>query len=79
MLRAELGIDGNCAFALIGEDLQSGEAEFVEIVYRTVETVNRDKVLAAAAAYEKLRIRLRRSHPSEDITFFFGRSHPYGD
>ena len=31
MERAEIGIDGNCGFALLGEDLQVGEAEFVEI------------------------------------------------
>jgi hypothetical protein len=31
MDRIILSIDGNCACALLGEDLQSGEAEFVEI------------------------------------------------
>lgn len=31
MERAELFLDGNAACALLGEDLQSGEAEFVEI------------------------------------------------
>lgn len=29
--RAKVGVDGNCGFALLGEDLQSGEAEFSEI------------------------------------------------
>lgn len=29
--RAELGIDGNAAFALLGEDLQVGESEWVEL------------------------------------------------
>jgi len=29
--RAELGIDGNCGYALIGVNIQEGEAEFVEI------------------------------------------------
>ena len=28
--RAELGVDGNCGFALVGPDLQVGEAEFEE-------------------------------------------------
>ena len=28
--RAELGVDGNCGYALLG-DLPTGEAEFVEI------------------------------------------------
>lgn len=31
MERAELGVDGNRGFALLGDDIQSGEAEFVEI------------------------------------------------
>lgn len=26
--RAVLGIDGNCGFALLGEDLQAGDSEF---------------------------------------------------
>lgn len=29
--RAKLGVDGNCGFALLGADIQSGEAEFSEI------------------------------------------------
>ena len=29
--RAILGVDGNCGFALLGEDIQAGEAEFVKI------------------------------------------------
>ena len=29
--RAKVGIDGNCGYALLGENLQEGEAEFVEI------------------------------------------------
>lgn len=29
--RAIIGVDGNCGFALLGEDLQIGECEFVEI------------------------------------------------
>ena len=29
--RARLGIDGDCGYALLGLDIQSGEAEFVKI------------------------------------------------
>jgi hypothetical protein len=29
--RAELGVDGNAAFALLGENIQEGDTEFVEI------------------------------------------------
>ena len=28
--RARLGIDGNCGYALLGENIQTGECEFVE-------------------------------------------------
>ena len=29
--RAEVGIDGNCGYALLGQNIQEGECEFVEI------------------------------------------------
>lgn len=29
--RAKVGLDGNCGYALLGENLHDGEAEFVEI------------------------------------------------
>ncbi len=29
--RAEVGIDGNCGYALLGPNIQEGECEFVEI------------------------------------------------
>lgn len=29
--RAEVGVDGNCGYALLGPNIQEGEAEFVEM------------------------------------------------
>lgn len=37
--KAVIGIDGDCGFALLGEDLQSGEAEFQKIDYATTPPV----------------------------------------
>jgi len=71
--RVELGIDGNCGFALLGKDLQSGECEFCEI-----EDTNGgglvDQLHASWAAFFNLRVRLNRPH----LNYYFGRSHPYG-
>lgn len=68
--RIELGIDGNAAFALLGEDIQSGEAEFV-----TVEGDGwQAEYVASKKALRKLRERLGNlNHP-----YYFGKSHPYG-
>jgi hypothetical protein len=73
--RAQLGIDGNCGFALLGDDLQSGEAEFVEIAAPTYErAVSADEVAAARQAFENLKLRLN----MPNLSFYFGPSHPYG-
>lgn len=69
--RIELGIDGNCGYALLGEDIQCGECEFVEII-DTGDQVN-DQLLACKRALNKLRSRL-----SVDTSYYFGASHPYG-
>ncbi len=82
MERAELGVDGNAGFALLGEDLQSGEAEFVEIAlppeaskdpnrYHHIEWVVAAKI-AATAAYRKLKARL----PEREFSYYIGDSHP---
>ena len=75
MQRAELGIDGNAGFALLGEDLQVGEAEFV-----TIETDaavgtsewHRAAVLAATKAYRRLKERLK----DREFSYYLGPSHP---
>lgn len=56
--RALLGIDGNCAFALVGIDLVQGEAEFVEIPYGRVFPEYQARRMAAFAAHQKLKDRL---------------------
>lgn len=80
--RAELGVDGNAGFALLGEDLQSGECEFVPIDlpleaskdpnrYHHTEW-RRAAEKAATKALQKLRERL----PDREISYFLGESHP---
>lgn len=74
--RAELGIDGNAAFALIG-DLPTGEAEFVEIVptLKEMEQVSlSDKLRSCKQALFNLKQRLH----LDVLPFYFGNSHPYG-
>lgn len=74
MERAELGIDGNCGFALIGPNLQEGEAEFEEI--RATELNPDPKSVGAQKqaidrAYTRLKARIGRP-----ISYFIGESHP---
>jgi hypothetical protein len=82
VLRAELGVDGNCGFALLGEDLQSGEAEFVEIALPVEASKDPNRhhhsewcdaaCRAATAAYRKLKARL----PDREFSYYIGPSHP---
>lgn len=82
MERAILGVDGNAGFALVGEDIQSGEAEFIEIAlpieaskdpnrYHKSEWVSAAK-RAATLAYRALQARL----PDRKISYALGPSHP---
>lgn len=82
MNRAELGVDGNCGFAILGENLQEGEAEFVEIDlpleaskdpnrYQCSEWVAAAKI-AATAAYRALKARLS----DREFSYYLGPSHP---
>ena len=81
--RAELGIDGNCGYALLGVNIQEGEAEFVEIPTAAADkdsSFMRPKGDDAAklwACKEALR-RLRARLGAPNISYYFGRSHPYG-
>ena len=71
--RAELGIDGNCGYALLGPDLQQGEAEFWEIKQpNTNETLA--QCFACRIALQRLRDRLN----LPQLSYYFGTSHPYG-
>ena len=69
MERAELGIDGNCGFALLGENIQEGEAEFVEINYSNKSRAQYEAERAAAGkAYRQLKARL----PEREFSYFLG-------
>lgn len=82
--RVELGIDGNAAFALLGADLQSGEAEFV--VLPELSGIDGDgslviptgdkaaKLRCCKEAWRRLCKRLR----VDFLPYYFGPSHPYG-
>lgn len=82
--RAVLSVDGNCGCALLGENLQEGEAEFVEIdspiqpgtdewprryFYRLWEDA---AARACGIAYRRLRERL----PGRVISYALDSSHP---
>lgn len=72
--RAELGIDGNCGFALLGENIQEGEVEFEEIRATKLNpdpTSDGAKKQAINRAYQRLKNRLGRP-----ISYFLGPSHP---
>ena len=91
--RAHLGIDGNCGFALLGVNLQEGEAEFVEIepisVPSGIASTRHEQFTGEAEAGLKLsaklrackaalqRLRTRLGKP--ELSYYFGPSHPYGD
>lgn len=68
MRRAELGIDGNAAFAGIGPNIQEGEYEFVTIPPNARDGGDQ----ASRQALQKLRERLA----PEVISYWIGPSHP---
>jgi hypothetical protein len=87
--RAQLGIDGNCGFALLGGDLQEGESEFIEIPItepdnsthherytreRTQQMELSEKLWACKEAFNRLKDRLN----LPEMSYYFGKSHPYG-
>lgn len=82
MERAELGVDGNAGFVLLGDDLQSGEAEFVVIDmpseaskdpnrYHKSEWLDAAK-RASSAAYRTVKQRLA----DRKFSYYLGKSHP---
>lgn len=72
--RAQLGVDGNAGFALLGEDLQVGECEFVKVNQIKDEPLSRAEIRAAKQAFVKLKDRLNKP----DLSYYFGPSHPFG-
>jgi len=70
--RAELGIDGNAGFALVGPDLQEGEAEFVTVPEPDGIRSQHDlECWAATKAFRNLQARL-----DVPISYYIGPSHP---
>lgn len=72
--RAVLGIDGNCGFALFGEDLQVGESEFE--VIKTSEPnwtseYRKQSKIAINKAFKSLQDRLGKKLP-----YYLDPSHP---
>ena len=89
--RAQLGIDGNCGFALLGPDLQEGEAEFMEIAevdrstlpntrheQFTGEVEMGRKMGAKLSACQAAMTKLRERLQAPELSYYFGPSHPYG-
>lgn len=70
---AMLGVDGNCGFALLGPNIQEGEAEFIEV---KAPAGDWEKAEAASEAFDKLKARVA---PDDILRFGYGTSHPYHD
>lgn len=68
-----LGIDGDCAYALLGSDLQNGEVEFIKLA-KSLQNSQFHQVCACSYAFGKLMARLDRP----DLLWVFDESHPYG-
>lgn len=71
--RAVLGVDGNAGFALLGPDIQEGEAEFVPIDDCPIPDSRKDEkeAWAATQALRRLERRLGRR-----LSYYLGPSHP---
>lgn len=70
--RATIGIDGNAGFALLGEDLQVGEAEFVVVPPEDGRrSLSERESWAASQAFRNLQQRLGRQ-----LSYYLDPSHP---
>lgn len=70
--RAIIGIDGNAGFALLGEDLQVGESEFVVVPGEDGElNLSQRECWAATQAFRALEKRLGRQ-----LSYELAPSHP---
>lgn len=87
--RAAIGVDGNCGFALLGANIQVGEAEFVEIELSPEESKDPNRYhnsdwcdaadRASRRALGKLRERLGmtiRDGTGKWLSYFLDSSHP---
>ena len=75
MPRAELAIDGNAGFALVGEDIQSGNAEFETINGYTGGPMNAEQYKEAKKAINRAFQRLKARYKGE-LSYYIGPSHP---
>ena len=73
--RAEIGVDGNCGFALLGEDLQQGEAEFV-LIDTAAQKYSSEWEDAACRAATKALSNLHKRLPDKHFSYYLGPSHP---
>lgn len=73
--RAELGVDGNAGFALLGADIQSGDAEFVTIESDAPMGSTAWQVAAVSAATKAYR-NLHKRFPDRVFSYYIGPSHP---
>lgn len=82
MERAELGVDGNYGFALLGPNLQDGESEFVEIdlPIEASKDPNRyhhsEWCVAAKMSATKAYRRLKKRLSPRVFSYYLGTSHP---
>ncbi len=77
--RAELGMDGDAGFALLGPDIQAGEAEFETVVGTELNPdPNSDgaKRQAINRAFNRLKTRLGGKYKGKPISYFLGESYP---
>jgi len=80
--RAELGVDGNCGFALLGYDLVVGESEFVEIDLPLAISQdpnryhNKEWINAAQVASTKAYLALKNRLADRKFLYYLGESYP---
>lgn len=70
--RAQIGVDGTAAFALLGENLQEGECEFVDVLKSDTFPIEDLQRSAAFEALRRLRVRLN----LPNLSYYLGESHP---
>ena len=75
MERAELGVDGNCGFALLGENIQEGEVEF-EPIENFGPHWHGEQCRQARLAINRAHRRLKARLPDRVFSYFLGPSHP---
>lgn len=80
--RAELGVDGNTGYARLGEDIQSGEAEFVviDLPLEASQDPNRyhksEWVVAAKRAANLALRNLRQRLSDRKFSYYLDKSYP---